>query len=300
MTAEDIRPEPAAFLVSLRAVLPSLAPAEQRVGGAVLADPAAAAARTITELARACGTSETTIVRFCRSLGLQGYPALRLSLAAAVGQEAGKARFAGGDIDPTDDLETVISKIGYADSRAIEETVSSIDRARLREATEVMGGARRIDIYGVGASGFVALDLQQKLQRIGLPAFAWPDPHAAVTSAALLAEGDVALGISHTGSTLDTVDSLIEAGRSGATTVALTNFPRSRLAEVASILLTTAARETTYRSGAMASRIAQLTVVDCLFVLLAQRDFDRSRLALERTYAAVGRRRGAGSRATGV
>ena len=147
--------------------------------------------------------------------------------------------------------------------------------------------ATRIDIYGVGASGFVALDLQQKLQRIGRPAFAWPDPHMAITSAALRGAGDVAVGLSHTGTTVDTIDALREARAHGATTVAVTNFPWSPITEVADFVLLTAARETAFRSGAMTSRIAQLTVVDCLFVVLAQRDLPATKAALERTYAAA-------------
>jgi fructoselysine-6-P-deglycase FrlB-like protein len=108
----------------------------------------------------------------------------------------------------------------------------------------------------------------------------------AITSAALRADGDVAVGLSHTGTTVDTIDALCEARRSGARTVAVTNFPWSPITEVADFVLLTAARETAFRSGAMTSRIAQLTVVDCLFVVLAQRDLPVTAAALERTYAA--------------
>src|SRR5206468_1482606 len=109
----------------------------------------------------------------------------------------------------------------------------------------------------------------------------------ALTSAALLGEGDVAIAISHTGATVDTIEPLAEARRHGALTVALTNFPRSPIVAAADLVLTTAARETTFRSGAMSSRIAQLMVVDCLFVGVAQRSYAQTREALERTYEAV-------------
>ena len=114
-----------------------------------------------------------------------------------------------------------------------------------------------------------------------------------LTSAALLGPGDVALGVSHSGTTCEVVDALELAGRRGAVTVALTNFPRSPLALVADHVLTTAAHETTFRSGAMASRIAQLTVVDCLFVAVASRSFDATVEALEATWEAVQPRRDA-------
>ena len=109
----------------------------------------------------------------------------------------------------------------------------------------------------------------------------------ALTSAALLTPGDVAVAISHSGATQDTVDALALAQRNGATTVAVTNFPRSPLAALADHVLTTAARETTFRSGATASRLAQLTVVDCVFVGVAQRTYETSQRALELTHDAV-------------
>ncbi|HTU71905.1 MAG TPA: SIS domain-containing protein [Trebonia sp.] len=133
----------------------------------------------------------------------------------------------------------------------------------------------------------MAVDLQTKLQRIGRPAIAFPDSHMAMTSASLRGEGDIAIGLSHTGSTVDTIDALAEARSHGATTVAITNFPWSPITEVADFVLLTAARETTFRSGAMTSRIAQLTVVDCLFVMLAQRDLPATMDALERTFSAA-------------
>jgi len=103
---------------------------------------------------------------------------------------------------------------------------------------------------------------------------------------------DVALGISHTGVTRDTIDALAEARAHGATTIALTNFAQSPIARVANHMLTTAARETTFRCGAMASRLAQLTVVDCLFVGAAQRTYADTLAALEATREAVRARRG--------
>lgn len=283
---------PETLLAHVRALTPNLAPAEQRVAAAVVADPAGVAAKTISELAEQCRTSGTTVIRFCRALGFPGYPELRLALAAAaqVGRETGWENI-GSDIGPHDSLDDVIKKISHADARAVEETGQQLSAQVLGRVVDAVAKARRIDIYGVGASAFVAMDLHQKLHRIELISYAWPDPHSAVTSAALLGRGDVAIGISHTGKTADTIASLLEAGSRNATTVAITNFPGSPIARVADHVLTTAARETTFRSGAMASRIAALTVVDCLFVAVAQRNYQQTLRALERTYAAVRTRR---------
>ena len=284
---------PQALLVQIRALMPSLPPSERRVAAAAVADPAGVAGKTISELALACETSETTVVRFCRAVGLRGYPELRIGLAAAAGNEDNAPGWSamGGDIGPRDSLADVVKKLGFADARAVEDTVGQLDLAVLKRVIDAVVSADRVDLYGVGASALIALDLQQKLHRIGRPVHAWGDPHIALTSAALLKRGDVAIAVTHTGDTRDTVLPLAEARDNGATTVAITNFPRSRISEVADLVLTTAVRETTFRSGAMASRIAALTVVDCLFVGVAQRNHARTLKALERTYSAVRERR---------
>ncbi|HWE89814.1 MAG TPA: MurR/RpiR family transcriptional regulator [Pseudonocardiaceae bacterium] len=286
MSAGPAEPSP---LVRIRSLLPGLAKAEQRVAHVVLENPAGVARRSITEVADAAGTSETTVTRFCKAVGVSGYPELRIALAADTARTAARTdRVMGGDIDPSDDLAQVVGKVAFADARAVEETAEQLDVDELGRVVEVIAKAGRVDVYGVAASAFVALDLQQKMHRIGRVCFAWSDTHVMLTSAAVLRPGDVAVGVSHTGATADTVEALRQARDRGAITVALTNFPRSPITEVADYVLTTAARETTYRSGATASRIAQLTVIDCLFIGVAQRNLDNTRAALDATYTAVG------------
>ena len=276
----------------IRSLLPGLARAEQRVAKVVLENPASVARRSITEVAEQAQTSETTVTRFCKAIGVGGYPELRIALAADTARsEAREERDLGGEIDPQDDLRTVVEKVTFADARAVEETAGQLDIDILQKVVDAVASAGRVDVYGVGASAFVAADLQQKLHRIGRVSFAWNDTHIMLTSAAVLSSGDVAVGISHTGATSDTVEALRVARERGATTVALTNFPRSPIADMADLVITTAARETTFRSGAMASRIAQLTVIDCLFIGVAQRHMDDAMGALEVTREAVGTHR---------
>jgi DNA-binding MurR/RpiR family transcriptional regulator len=285
------------LLVAIRAALPSLRPAERRVADAILEDPAGVAGRSIGALAAQCSTSGATVLRFCHAIGYRHYPDLRLELAREAGREEadnGTGVQLNGDISPTASIEEIVATIAYSDARAIEDTAATLDLGALARAIDAVAGAERVDVYGVGASGFVAQDLHQKLHRIGLLSSVWADPHAALTSAALLGPRDVAIAISHTGTTLDTIDALRVAANGGATTIAITNFGRSPLTDHARHVLTTAARETTFRSGAMASRIAQLAVIDCLFVGVAQRTYDRTMRALEQTYAAVQSRRAPG------
>lgn len=273
-------------LVRLRALRPSLSPAEDRVAERVLADPRGTAEMTISELATAATTSETTVLRFSKRLGLSGYPRLRLALA----EESARPRALAAsqtDISAADSIDDVIRKIALADASAVEETAEQLDRDTLTEVAKKIARAGRVDVYGSGASFVVAIDLQQKLHRIGCVTFAWSDPHIALTSAALLGPRDIAIGISHSGTTRETIEATSRAKANGAAAVAITNFPLSPLARTADLVLTTAARETALRSGATASRIAALTVVDCLYIAVAQRNMRATRKAVKSTRDAV-------------
>jgi DNA-binding MurR/RpiR family transcriptional regulator len=287
---------PLSVLIRVRGAVPNLRPAEQRVAHAVLADPAGISESSITTVARRCQTSETTVLRFCRAVGLAGYPELRIALARAAqweeGDQHGRRAPVNSQISPSDSLGEIVAKITSADARAIEETGAALDLDALARAIDAVVAARRVDIYGIAASALVAADLHQKLHRIGLVSFSWGEAHLALTAAAVLRSGDVAIGISHTGTTLDTIDALRVARQRGATTIAITNFEGSPVSAEADIRLGTAARETTFRSGAMASRIAQLAVVDCLFTGIAQRSYDQAIAALEDTYGVVRSRHG--------
>jgi DNA-binding MurR/RpiR family transcriptional regulator len=285
-------------IIRIRSLLPSLAPAERRVGAVVTGDPQRAARLTIGELAREAHTSQATVIRFCRSIGVGSYPELRIAVATWAGRAGADGVLPLSlDIRPDDGLAEVVAKIAASDAAAVRDTAAALDLQQLRLAVDAVTGAGRVDVYGVGASGLVAQDLQQKLHRIGLLAFAWTDTHLAITSGANLGRNDAAIGISHTGTTGDTIDALAQARSAGARTIAVTNFPGSPIAAAADLLLCTSARETTFRAGAMGSRIAALTVVDCLFVGVAQRNHGSALAALARTHEALlPRRRPAGGR----
>lgn len=294
MTNEAVeRPDPRTVLVRMRAAVPGLRPSERRVAGAFLTDPAHAASLSIAELAESCQVSPTSVVRFYRRIGYTRYQDLRMDLTRQATRETVESsayNSVSGDIDRSDTLEDIVSKVALNETLSIADTVETLDIDALRAAVAAVAGAVRIDIFGVGASSVVALDLQQKLTRIGRTALTWPDAHAAWTAATVLDEHAVAIAISHSGATTDTTEFLTLAAAAGATTVAVTNFAESPLARGADVVLTTAARETRFRSGALGSRIAQLMVIDCLFTGVAQASFDRSVDALRETYTALRKR----------
>jgi DNA-binding MurR/RpiR family transcriptional regulator len=293
MSSTTARPASSSVLAEVRAHLPELRPSERRIAEAILADPESAAIRSIGELAELAETSTTTVVRFTRRIGYERFKDFRHDLTQQNLRERlalAEAHAPASDISPTDLMEDIVAKIAANESLSIADTANFLDVSALERAVDAIAGAARVDLYGVGASAIVALDLQRKLSRIGRIALEWPESHAAWTAAAVLDSRSVAIAISHSGSTMDTIEFLRIAGESGATTVAITNHQQSELARGADIVLRTTARETAFRSGALGSRIAQLMVADCLFVGVAQADYDGAVDALRKTYAAVSTR----------
>ncbi|WP_323449411.1 MurR/RpiR family transcriptional regulator [Streptomyces yaizuensis] len=276
----------------VRTLAPSMTRSMQRVAEAVADDPAGCATLTVTRLAELTGTSEATVVRTARILGYPGYRDLRLALAGlAAHQQSGRAPSVTADISVDDPLTDVVAKLARDEQQTLADTAAALDTAQLAAAVNAAATARRIDIYGVGASSLVGMDLAQKLLRIGLVAHAHTDPHLAVTNAVQLRSGDVAVAITHSGSTGDVIEPLRTAFERGATTVAITGRPDGPVTQYADHVLTTStARESELRPAAMSSRTGQLLIVDCLFIGVAQRTYETAAPALAASYEALAHR----------
>ncbi|MFE9248591.1 MurR/RpiR family transcriptional regulator [Streptomyces sp. NPDC007088] len=287
-----VPPAPAALAAKVRTLAPSMTRSMQRVAEAVAADPAGCSALTVTGLAERTGTSEATVVRTARLLGYPGYRDLRLALAGlAAHQESGAAPSVTADIALDDPMAEVVAKLAHDEQQTLADTAANLDTTALSAAVSALVQARRVDIYGAGASGLVAQDLEQKLLRIGMLAHAHADPHLAITNAVQLRGRDVAVAITHSGSTSDVVEPLRIAFEQGATTIAVTGRPDGSVAQYADHVLTTStARESELRPAAMSSRASQHLVVDCLFVGVAQRTYETAAPALSASYEALAHR----------
>lgn len=271
---------------TIEATAPTLTPAMRRIAKAIRDNPAIVLENTISQIADACGTSVASVVRFCRAVGVSGYAELRMSLATELGKEAaqfGNGLTLGAEIARTDTLEEMAAKVASLEMLSIEETVSSLDFKALERVVTALDEAQRILLFGIGASHFVAQDLHHKLFRVGRNVFLMMDAHEAWTAALLSPKGTVAIGFSHSGTTADTVQFLDIAKRSGALTVAVTGASESALSRLADERLIAHARESTLRAGAMVSRIAQLVLVDCLFLGVARLRYEQTIDALKRT-----------------
>ena len=268
---------------------------EVAIANCVLSDPVGVSQMNITQLADFSSTSVASVVRFSKAIGYKGYPEFRMALVSEVsrlGLNVSSISELDSGITIEDSIEEIIRKIALADSRAIQTTAERLNVESFKKVVEAWDKSTNIGIFGLASSGFVAMDLQLKLNRQGKSAVAWRDAHTALTSVSMLNPGDCLVAISHSGTTLDVVEVIEEFKSRGINIILITNAIRSTATALADIVLHTSARETTFRSGATSSRIAQLTVVDCLCVALAQRNWSGTKSALDQSRLAVKSRSG--------
>ncbi len=264
----------------------SLFPAEARVADVILSSPEAVVYMPISELALAARVSQGTVVRLCQSIEVGGYQALKLGLAADISQPA-KAILQDVGLEDAADPVGVARKVFRADINALEDTLRVVQGPRLDSAVDAMTSAQRIVFFASGGSLVSALDAYGRFLRIGLPVRLDLDSHSQVLQAALLGKGDVGFGISHSGRSREPVECLSIARQLGARTIAITGRQPSPIADRADTVLLTVSSETRYREEAMASRIAQLSLIDTLYVLVALRRPGTSVEALRRTSEAL-------------
>ena len=259
------------MLDRIRASLPSLAPAEQRVGQLVLADPRAFANLPVSELADRSHVSKPTVVRFCRSMGYDGLSDFKLKLAGTVSEGV---PFIHRSVDVDDKTSDVVVKV-------IDNTVSAFLKYRNNASTAAIDKAaavlaatyktgKRIEFIGAGNSGIVALDAQHKFFRLGVNTVAYSDGHMQVMSASLMGPGDCMVIISNSGRTRDLMDACDIARKNGATTIVITTSG-SPLAMAGHIHLAADHPEGYDRYSPMVSRLLHLMIVDILATCVALR-----------------------------
>ncbi|MFN3698904.1 MAG: MurR/RpiR family transcriptional regulator [Dictyoglomus sp.] len=238
----------------------------------------------ITELAERIGVSEATIVRMCKKLGLRGFQELKIALATEKVQPIKTVHQA---VQEGDGLETILQKVFSANIRAMEATLNVLSVKELERAIDAISKARQLQIYGVGGSGPVALDAQHKFMKTGIPTVAYIDSHMMAMSASILEPQDVAIGISASGSSKDIVEALELAKNRGATTIGITHYAKTPLDRVLDIKLSVSSEETFYRTESTSARIAQLSIIDTLYIGVALKMLDKAIENLKLTREAI-------------
>ncbi|WP_151736634.1 MurR/RpiR family transcriptional regulator ['Paenibacillus yunnanensis' Narsing Rao et al. 2020] len=277
------------ILHALKHDLATLSPGERKLAERILASPGEIVHMGITELAEQCQVSPAAVTRFCKLLHFKGFPDFKVKLAAEIahGDAAGADGSSYQDIVAGNPLAVIVEAMQANHLASIRDTTSLLDLERMQAAIDALCRARRVDLYGMATSSIVAQDFYQKLVRIGVSCTAFSDSHMQITSASSLAAGDVALAVSYSGETPETADALECARRSGATTISLTAYGNNTLAALADISLFSSSLEQGMRRGDMASRIAQLHIIDILFTGMVSTRFTDFIPKLEQSYRNV-------------
>lgn len=242
--------------------------AEQKVVSYLARHKAEIIGMTVTDVAEGSGTSEATVVRACKKGGFAGFQQFKMQLAQDL---VSPLKAIHEEVAEDDDAGTIARKVFHASILALEDTLARLKSAAVEQAVEILGGADRVLICGVGTSGLIALDAQQRWLRLGLHVNAEVAGQTQAVRAALLGPRDAVVAVSHSGASRDVVEAVRTARNHGSRIVAITGSSQSPLTRYADVVLATAARETAFRTEAMSSRIAMSAIVDLLFVALALR-----------------------------
>ena len=252
--------------------------AEKHIADWIFENPGKIISLSIIELAEQCGCGEATIVRFAKRLGLSGYQELKFSLASEGGGSPASAH-----ITERDTAFEMYSKVCNDIYISLEKTKGSLNSDSLENAAKKICNANKIILFGLGNSAAIAIDASHKFMRAGLNAVAYTDNHMQVIAASHLKEGDVAIGISHSGSSKDIVEALKISKEHHALTIAITNNGKSPIQKQSDIVLSTSSEETKYNILALNSRIAQLAIIDTLYFYIVYNHSENAMESIQET-----------------
>lgn len=250
----------------------------------VLKNPRSIVSLSITELADCCKVSQFTVTNLCKQINLSGYQEMKLLIAKDFIRPLEHIHEG---ISEQDDASSVAAKLAESHVLSIQATRDVLDMYQLNMAIDALEKAKRVDFYGMGNTACVAKNAYNKFFRLGFYTQYIEDAHAQVMSAALLAPGDVAVGISSSGSSRAILDALKEAKEAGATTICITGKHNTPLTKVADIKIVTSTPETFYHSESMENLLAQIYIVDVLYVSLAMRRQEEFLKTLDKTRKAL-------------
>lgn len=257
--------------------------AEKPVVKFILEHAKAASECSIHQLAEVTFSSSSTIIRLCKKTGFAGYKEFQKALIAEIVIREESTRAKNADIQKEDKLEELITKVTYKNIVSLEKTRKLLDESVLERCVDVLEQCRNIVFFGIGSSLLVAQDAYMKFLRIDKMCFIHDDWHVQLLHAKNMTSKDVAVIISYSGLTEEMIRCAETAKKRGAIVIAITRFADSKLAREADYKLYVAASEVLIRSGAMASRISQLNVVDILYTAYLNRHFEENAMQVKKT-----------------
>ncbi|WP_308635701.1 MurR/RpiR family transcriptional regulator [Paenibacillus silvisoli] len=271
-------------LLMIASVYSSMTKAEKKVADTVQLNPEAAVLSTVTDLAEMAGVGETSVIRFCRTLGFRGYHDFKLSIAQDL---VNMPSYTQSEIDDEDEPMDIVRKVTANNESILKGTMDLLDMDEMNKAVSSILAAKQIYVYGVGSSGITALDTHYLLMRLGFKVEAQRDSHIIAMSAALVGKGDVVIGISTSGSTKDLVDPIKQAKQNGATVICLTSHAKSPITNYADTVLLIPSREMPFQGGALSTKMAQIHLLDILSTLITLQKKSETSDSITKTANAV-------------
>lgn len=276
--------DPRAVGAQIRMKLPGLTPLEAKVAADILARKDIDESMPLRDVATGSGVSEAMVVKVAKKLGFAGFREFRQGLVDYYRSDTAALH---AEIGADDTSGQIVQKVFRTAMQALEETFAILDLEAFDRAADYLHRARQRDFYGLGGSAQIARDVSHKFLRIGIRSSVFDDAHMMMMSAALLGPDDVAIAFSHSGSTSAAIDAVELARKNGARTIAVTNYPDSPVAQIVDVVLCSTAQNNPLLGENATARIAQLNLLDALFVAVAQRDRKSADLNLARTMRAV-------------
>ena len=258
------------MLGTVRSARLTLSKSEEKVADYVLSEPDAVVQASIQSLAKNCGVSEPTVVRFCKAIGCSGYHDFKMKLARS---RASQEKYFFRDVASEDSSKVLSEKLIDSAIASIQDIRNQLDYKAVDQAIELYSNAARVEFYGSGGSAVVAEDAQLKFFRLGKPAISYADPHIQLASAALLDKKSLAIAISYTGKNKDMLDAVALAKEAGASVLSVTRTG-SELASMCDVNLNVDVAEDSDVFSPLKSRLAQMLVLDILAVGVALKGGD--------------------------
>lgn len=271
----------------LRMMVSALTPLEEKLVNAVLSSDFDEQV-SLKTVAQRCEMSEPMVVKTAKKLGFTGFKELRRKVAAYNRLPITDMHQ---ELSVTDTSREIVTKVFRTSAQALEETLAILDLNQFERAAELLANAKQRDFYGFGGSASIARDAAHKFLRIGIRTAVFDDPHMMLMSASILDEQDVVLAISHSGQTENIIEAVKAAQKNKVPVIVITNYSESPLANIADVVLTSTARGSPLTGENAAARVAQLNILDSLFVAVAQRDYNRAENILKKTMTSVAHKR---------
>ncbi len=248
--------------------------AERKVATYVLESPQEVTGLTVHQLAEKCGVASSAVIRFCKTIQLQGFAELKIELARELGSKREEQKNTIPTVGLESGTEGIVRKVFQSGMDTLQDTLDKLDFSKIEKMSQVLVNAKHIFIFGLGTSSTVVLDAQYRLSQLGLWATACTDILLMGVTGANLGKGDVVLAISHSGRTKAVVDAVRLAKKKGATILSITSFTDSYLYQESDVAATVFADEATYPVEAVSARVAHICMVDSLAMLLASHNYD--------------------------